>query len=66
MPKSAASAHLTTATLPLISAALSFAAFLMTLNLYLLPSKRSSKDSRQPPAKTFPPPQPFRKKPWLP
>ena len=45
MPKSAASAHMTTATLPLVAAALSFTAFLMTLNLYLPPSKRSPKDS---------------------
>ena len=66
MPKSAASAHMTTATLPLVAAALSFTAFLMTLNLYLSPSKHSSKDSRQPPAKTFAPPRPFRKRPWLP
>ena len=35
MPKSAASAHMTTATLPLVAAALSFTAFLMTLNLCL-------------------------------
>ena len=66
MPKSAASAHLTATALPLVAAMLSFTGFLMTLNLYLPPSKHSSKDSPQPPAKTFAPPRPFRKRPWLP
>ena len=66
MPKSAASAHLTTTALPPVAAVLSFTAFLMTPNLYLLPSKHSSRNSLQAPAKTFPSPRPFRKKPWLP
>ena len=66
MPKSAASAHLTATALPLVSAVLSFAGFPATLNLHLPPSKHSSRDSLQPPAKISPPPRPFQKKPWLP
>ena len=65
MPKSAASAHMTTATLLLVAAALSFAGFPATLNLRLPPSKHSSRDSLQPPAKISPPPRLFRKKPRL-